>query len=699
MADTDRVRVVITGNATSLVAAFNSASASTTRFGRTTQQQMLGVQKWFQGFAKAATTVYVLKQALDHILGPIISVGREFDKSLYVMKAAGRLTADQFEEVSAYARQLGQDLTLPGVSAADAALAMSSMTQAGMDLNDTFAAAPGVLALAKVSEMDVGDTALLVARTLKTFNLEGSEATRVADLLTNASLRSTATVQDLAFGMESAGNVFNMANMPVEDMITSLAIMNDKMLTGTRGGTTLKTMLMRLFAPTGKAADLMEEYGIKVFDSNHALLSMGEIIKNTSVQWKNLNQEQQLNIASQVFGVRGIQGFQAILAEGSDTWDKYSESVNGTTTAIDFLNEGRSEFEKSFEQFNNFVDEQRVAVWENGMAPAFTLVLDKMNVFFTAMDNHKETVSRMAKMITEVLVPALGFLAIGAVLNLGKVTVAWAVSGYTALLSMAMQSSRIIGLASLYRVLSRAIIGTTLAGIASWEGFQIAVMMATGLSVGAISLIVGSVAVLTGEIYLLWTYWDTLKEKMGKAGFLLDIVTFLLGTANPIFMVILLSKELGIGWEKLKNAGGKVRDTFWAVKDAVWAMGGKIKDTVSVVWDFAKSFYEGLKSAGESVKNWVTSIPDKIKEGMEAVKNFILETGREIPKWLHDGLVSGAYWVTTALLWLVFGIPKLLMKVLPKVLRIGNRIVKKIMEGISSGYQYVLEVGDRKSVV
>jgi TP901 family phage tail tape measure protein len=53
------------------------------------------------------------------------------------------------KRVAERSRELGKDITLPGISAKDAALAMVELGKAGLSVNDTMAASKGVLSLAK----------------------------------------------------------------------------------------------------------------------------------------------------------------------------------------------------------------------------------------------------------------------------------------------------------------------------------------------------------------------------------------------------------------------------------------------------------------------------------------------------------------------------------------------------------------------
>ena len=84
-------------------------------------------------------------------------------------------TAQELEDVREAARALGADITLPGVSSADAAESMVELAKAGLDVQDSIDGARGVLQLATVAAIENAQAVELTANAL---NASSNAATR-----------------------------------------------------------------------------------------------------------------------------------------------------------------------------------------------------------------------------------------------------------------------------------------------------------------------------------------------------------------------------------------------------------------------------------------------------------------------------------------------------------------------------------------
>ncbi len=90
----------------------------------------------------------------------------DYEQSLNIFRSVSGVTSQQMQLVADTARALGKDITLPGVSAKDAALAMVELAKAGLSVNDTLAATKGVLSLAKAGQLDTAQAAEIAANAL-----------------------------------------------------------------------------------------------------------------------------------------------------------------------------------------------------------------------------------------------------------------------------------------------------------------------------------------------------------------------------------------------------------------------------------------------------------------------------------------------------------------------------------------------------
>jgi hypothetical protein len=75
----------------------------------------------------------------------VIKVGNDFTTELNTMAAVSGATSAQLEAVSQRSRELGNDISLPGTSAGDAAAAMTELAKGGFSVEQSMAAAKGTL--------------------------------------------------------------------------------------------------------------------------------------------------------------------------------------------------------------------------------------------------------------------------------------------------------------------------------------------------------------------------------------------------------------------------------------------------------------------------------------------------------------------------------------------------------------------------
>ena len=171
------------------------------------------------------------------------------------------------DRVGATAKQLGRDITLPGVAANDAAEAMSLLlSRAGLNVDDAVTAARGALQLATAAQITNTEAVKLTASALNAFGLAGNQATHVADVLTNAANASQGEITDMGIALQQAAAVARQAGISLEDTTAMLSLLAKNGIAGSDAGTSLRVALTRLQAPTKKATAELERLGVTVRD-------------------------------------------------------------------------------------------------------------------------------------------------------------------------------------------------------------------------------------------------------------------------------------------------------------------------------------------------------------------------------------------------------------------------------------------------
>jgi TP901 family phage tail tape measure protein len=257
-----------------------------------------------------------------------LSASGSFEQALNMFRAVSGATAYEMGQVSARARELGKDVSLPGISAKDASLAMLELSKAGLSVNDTLAASKGVLSLAKAGQLETAQAAEIAANALNAFRMKGTVATKVADILAAAANASSAGVQDLAFGLQMSSASAAAMKVPLDETVAALAEFANNGLRGSDAGTSLKTFMMRFTPTTDDAAEAMQRLNLKFYDAKGNFVGMREVIRQLQVGTANLTDEQKAQTLQTIFGSDAIRAANILVKEGVEGFDRMTKAVN-----------------------------------------------------------------------------------------------------------------------------------------------------------------------------------------------------------------------------------------------------------------------------------------------------------------------------------------------------------------------------------
>lgn len=238
----------------------------------------------------------------------ILKVAADFEKGMNQVKALTGATGKELEMLSDQAKKLGATTQF---SAGEAADAMGFLAQAGLKANEIFATMPATLNLAAASGNDLATTADQMTNIMQGFGLESSEAANVSDVLTNAFTNSNTNLTELAEAMSFAGPVASGFGISFEEAAAAMGLMGNAGIKASRAGTALSGALVRLANPAKEQAELMDELGLSVFDSQGKLFSLVNVLEQLERGGATTADMMKL------FGQRAGPAMAAVLKQGS----------------------------------------------------------------------------------------------------------------------------------------------------------------------------------------------------------------------------------------------------------------------------------------------------------------------------------------------------------------------------------------------
>lgn len=288
--------------------------------------------------------------------------------------------------VSQTAKDLGADLTLPGVSATDAALAMEGLAKGGLSVDEALAAAKGTIQLAAAAGVEVGEAAEFAADNLNMFDLAGKDAQKVADILANAANKTTGEIGDFALALKQAGTVANKQfGLSIYETTALLMELADAGIKGSDAGTSLKTMLTRLVAPTDKAAAVMKDLGVATFDTKGNVRDIRDVIGDWQQALGPLTDAQRAQALQTVFGADAIRAANVIFGEGVKGYDEMARAAGESGTAQEIAAGKMEGLAGKWEGFKSSVETLAITVGELFL-PMATDIVGKAGEMVGALD-------------------------------------------------------------------------------------------------------------------------------------------------------------------------------------------------------------------------------------------------------------------------------------------------------------------------
>lgn len=313
---------------------------------------------------------------------PLVGIGvaamttfGNFEQQMNRVKAISGATGGQFDQLKQRAVELGASSVF---SASEVAQAMENMASAGMNVNDIYSASAGVMDLAAVSGRDMGLAAEAVASAMNQFGIAGENATHVADVYAKAAADTNAETVDMAEAMKYAGPVMSSLNSSFEETAAAIGIMSNAGIKGSQAGTTLRTAMQRLAAPTDVAAKLMQSLGISAYNSEGQMKPISELLPHLQERLSGLSEEQRNNALNTLFGKESLSGMLALLDSAGPEFDGVVSGLQNSNGAAkemaDTMNSGLS---GSIENLKGKLETAAITVSER-FAPYIEKLADKI---------------------------------------------------------------------------------------------------------------------------------------------------------------------------------------------------------------------------------------------------------------------------------------------------------------------------------
>lgn len=646
-------------------------------------------------------------------------------------QAAGALDKpmSEMEDLRRLAIQTGQDTVF---SATDAGNAITELAKGGLTEADIKAGAlKTTMDLAASSGMDLGEAANVVVQAMGAFGLSANESAEAANALAGAAAASSTDVEPLTQALAQCSAGAKNAGWSIQETTAVLARFADAGIEGSDAGTSLKTMLQRLAAPTSEAAATkIETLGIKTRDASGNLLGAAEMAQELQDKLGGLDAASRDAALSAIFGSDAMRAATVMMDSGTEGLQKYIDAANDQEAAQRLANSQMSDGSRAIEELKGSLETAAIQIGDT-LAPIVQKVAELITALVNKFSALPEGVQQVI-VVVGILVAALGplLMVIGQI-SLGISAVAGTLSKLSGIGGVVTDLiggiktavTGLLGIITAHPVIAAitAIIVTLVALYNKCEWFRDGVNgILKAIKDGFFAAWDGIVEFFTETIPNAWNemvsffqgipawwsgIWDSVQAKFESVWtsiMEIPIIKELTSIIKDSFER--LKEDLGgiwtgikmlaeNTWEFIKNATlapvllliDLVTGDFEKLKSDLENILNNIKNAVANIWDSIKKITSNIWS---EIKNVVSTLVSLVKEtaisGFEALRDGIKNAIRELPKIVSDifekigSTISG--WIDNAWEW-------------------GADFINGLKEGILSGVRGIVDavkgIGDK----
>jgi TP901 family phage tail tape measure protein len=346
-----------------------------------TEAQKLAEQR--EAFTLLGRTALAAGAVIAAGLGVAVAKFGEFDQAMSNVAATGEDARDNIEGLRDAALEAGATTVF---SATESANAIEELAKAGLDASEILGGAlKGSLDLAAAAGIGVAEAAEIAATTLQQFNLDGSDATHVADLLAAGAGKAMGDVGDMSQALAQAGLVSDQFGVSVEETVGSLSAFASAGLLGSDAGTSFRTMLLRLANPTDEVRDLMKEIGFEAYNTQGQFIGLSGLAGELETSLAGMTDEQKQTTLAMIFGQDAIRGATVLYEEGAEGIKDWTEKVDDAGYAAETAATKLDNLKGDWEALNGAVDTALISMGEAADGPlrfftqGLTTLVDKFN--------------------------------------------------------------------------------------------------------------------------------------------------------------------------------------------------------------------------------------------------------------------------------------------------------------------------------
>ena len=674
MASNSEVLIKLKADISDLQKGLKTAKKELEKLGQDTENQFNGLGNSVKKLGGVLATAFAVDKVVD-FGKTMITTTADFSDSMLKVQSLTRATDKDFQDLQAAAKEMGKTTSF---SAKDSADAMGYMALAGWDAKEIVAALPDVLSLASAGQLDLALASDIVTDTMSMFGLTALESARASDVFALTQASTNTSVEQLGEAMKYAGATASAFGLDIEQTSALLGIMANNGIKGSMAGTSLKSVLSRLAAPTKEVMNGFEELNVSLYDADGNLKDLGVLLPEVQRAMGGLSEAQQVQVAKQIAGAEAMSGFLAIVNNATGDLPELTNALyeaGGTASNMaDTMESGLGGAIRGLQSaWEGFI----LDLGEEVEAPAVELINKMTDALNNLIPKAQEFWEKYGNIITS-LATSIG--AFTAVLKIGTAVTDGFKKMKTAI--NALKTIKSVG-----QMFTMA--GTAISAILGCNPIVLAVAGAVALLAGIAVMVVKNWEPISEFFINLWedvkAAFNSAKENLIEIGqnisdwwtetwsaicdfgasiweTIKNVVSVGIQFLGQLFGLLfdILFMPWNLVWQNIKeyvipvltNIRDFIKGKFEEIKNKMSEAMTKAKDKLSEIWENIKTsvsnfltpivnwFREKWDWIKNKTINIFTDIRDTIKEKIESAKNTVSEVVEGIKTKFSDGFTK-----------------------------------------------------------
>lgn len=524
-----------------------------------------------------------------------VKTGMDFEAAMSRVGAVSRATDEDLARLSAQAKELGRTTVW---SSSQAAEGMQYLAMAGFKVDDMLETMPGMLSLASAGQIELGEAADIASNILTGFGMQAGDMGRVGDVLTNTFTSSNTSLAGLGETMKYAAPIAKSTGASLEEAAAMAAKLGDAGIQGTMAGTTLRSVMLRLSAPSAAGAKELKKLGVATKDAAGNLRPFEDILADLEKAMGSYTQAEKTAAVKTIFETEAMSGAMVLMEQaGSGALQKFTESIKETGAAERVAGKQTDNLKGDMAGLSSATEGLAISVYETlqptlrELAQGATKVISKVQEWTQANPKLTKVLTLVAAGVGALTAAALPALMIFKTMQFVFAALKAPILGLNVLLKS--QTARLI--------LSKGAWLAQKTAMLIWRGAALAVSGAMKLLRGAqialnwamranpIGLVITLLGALVAAGIYVYKNWDTIKQKaielwtafkekfpgladIAQTAFdnVMSIVEGVKKTFGGIidFVVGVFTGDWGKAWQGVVDTFGGIFDTIKAVAKA-----------------------------------------------------------------------------------------------------------------------------------